>query len=96
MTTTIDICPGCRQPAHASETNDEGYHLACLPRFEVKKTIRRSPWNRIRNRRGGKQVLWLVVDNHECRIVSELYTRRAANARALELTREALGEAGSP
>ncbi len=29
MQTTIETCPGCSKPAHASETDDAGYHPAC-------------------------------------------------------------------
>lgn len=25
----LDNCPGCGKPAHASETDDEGYHAGC-------------------------------------------------------------------
>lgn len=31
---TLDRCPGCNQPAHASETDDEGYHPGCRPSNE--------------------------------------------------------------
>jgi hypothetical protein len=31
MRTTLDTCPGCGEPAHASETNDAGYHPGCAP-----------------------------------------------------------------
>lgn len=29
MDMTIDTCPGCHLPAHASETDDDGYHPRC-------------------------------------------------------------------
>jgi len=29
--TPISVCTGCRQPAHASETDDAGYHPGCVP-----------------------------------------------------------------
>ena len=28
---TVERCPGCSGPAHASETDDDGYHLGCRP-----------------------------------------------------------------
>ena len=29
--TQLPVCTGCRKPAHASETNDAGYHPGCAP-----------------------------------------------------------------
>jgi hypothetical protein len=60
-----------------------------MERYEVKKIVRRSAWNRIRNRRGGKQVIWIVVDNVESRVIAEMFTRRAARDHAREVAREA-------
>lgn len=30
--TRVPVCTGCRQPAHASETDDAGYHPGCVPK----------------------------------------------------------------
>lgn len=27
----LEHCPGCGKPAHASETDDDGYHPGCRP-----------------------------------------------------------------
>lgn len=29
--TTIPTCPGCKRPAHASESDDDHYHAGCRP-----------------------------------------------------------------
>jgi hypothetical protein len=29
--TLVDVCTGCDKPAHASETDDAGYHPGCAP-----------------------------------------------------------------
>lgn len=31
METEIPTCPGCQRPAHATETDDDGYHPGCRP-----------------------------------------------------------------
>jgi len=31
----VPKCPGCERPAHASETDDDGYHEGCRPRSDA-------------------------------------------------------------
>lgn len=31
----LPLCPGCGQPAHASESDDENYHAGCRPSEEL-------------------------------------------------------------
>jgi len=27
----LELCPGCGEPAHATESDDDGYHAGCRP-----------------------------------------------------------------